>query len=110
MNFEQYFWGKGSRNCLEYRGRRHGGMGGHEPSPNQTHLLFCVVKRKKGSKGKEERVSKQKLSKSCHQSQNVTPFAILERLEFKNFSCRPTIFAEKIVLLFCNVCLLENGS
>ena len=45
--------------------------------------LFCVAKRKKGNKEKE-RISKQKLLKSCHQYQNVTVLDILERLKFKN--------------------------
>ena len=34
-----------------------------------------------------------KLLEGCHQSQNVTVLAILERLEFKTFSCRPTMVA-----------------
>ena len=56
--------------------------------------LFCVVKRKKWNEGKKERVSKQKLLKSCHQGQNVTVLAILGRLESKNFSCRSTMVAD----------------
>ena len=50
--------------------------------------LFCIAKRKKGNKGKKERVSKQKLGcqqqlglKDCQQSQDVTVLAILERLQ-----------------------------
>ena len=39
------------------------------------------------------RVSKQKLLKGCHQSQNVTVLAIVKRLEIKNFPCRPTMVA-----------------
>ena len=50
-----------------------------------TLSVFCVTKRKKGNKGKEERVLKQKLLKVCHQGQNVTVLAILERLKFKYF-------------------------
>ena len=46
---------------------------------------FCVTKRKKRNKGKKERVSKQKISKGCHQGLNVTVLAILESLEFKIF-------------------------
>ena len=57
--------------------------------------LFCVAKRKKGDKGKKERVSKQKLLKGCHQGQNIIVLTILERLEFENFSCRPTMVADK---------------
>ena len=48
-------------------------------------LHFLLSNEKKG-KDKKERVSKQKLLKVCHQ-------AILERLEFKNFPCRPTVVA-----------------
>ena len=46
---------------------------------------FCVTKRKKRNKGKKERVSKQKISKGCHQGLNVTVLAILQSLEFKIF-------------------------
>ena len=73
-----------------FQGRRNlGGRGDHAPSP-----LFCVAKRKKEAKGKKERVSKQKLLKGCRQDQNVIVLAILERLEFENFSCRPTMVAD----------------
>ena len=57
-------------------------------------LLFCVAKRKKGDKRKKERVSKQKLSKGCHQGQNIIVLTILERLEFENFSYKPTTVAD----------------
>ena len=74
---------------LHKQGQRHrGGRGAWLPP------LVCVAKRKNGDKGKKERVSKQKLSKGCHQGQNIIVLAILERLEFKNFSCRPTIVAD----------------
>ena len=49
--------------------------------------FFGVEKRNKANKGKKERVSKQKLLKGCHQGQNVTVLAILERLELKKISC-----------------------
>ena len=45
---------------------------------------FWVAKRWKGNKEKKERVWKQKLLKSCHQGQNVTVLAILERLELSS--------------------------
>ena len=65
-----------------------GGDGGAMATP-----LFYVAKRKKGDKGKKERVSKQKLLKGCYQVQNIIVLAILERLEFEYFSCRPTMVA-----------------
>ena len=49
---------------------------------------------KKGDKGKKERVSKQKLLKGCHQGQNIIVLVILERLEFENFSCWPTMVVD----------------
>ena len=51
-------------------------------------------KRKRVKQRKKERVSKQKLLKACHQVQNVTILGILERQEFKTFSCRPTMVAD----------------
>ena len=64
------------------------------PTPLPPHSpLFCVAKRKKGDKSKKERVLRQKLLNGCHQGQNIIVLAILERLEFKNFSCRPTMVA-----------------
>ena len=69
------------------------------------HTLFCVAKIKKENKGEKERVSKQKLLKSCHQGQNITVLAILERLELKNISYPRTMvanntFQRSIVLHF----------
>ena len=46
---------------------------------------ICVANRKRESKEKRERHSKQKLLKGCHQVQNVTVFVILACLEFRNF-------------------------
>ena len=40
-------------------GRRHWGVGGHAP------FTFCVVKRKKGNKGKQEKLFKQSFLKRC---------------------------------------------
>ena len=65
-----------------------GCRGGHGPPD------FCIAKRKKETKGKKERVSKQKLLKGCHQGQNIIVLTIPERLEFENFCCRPTMVAE----------------
>ena len=53
--------------------------------------FFCVGKRKKRDKAKKERFSKQKVLKGCHQDQSIIVLAILERLEFQNFSCQPTL-------------------
>ena len=58
------------------------------PPPRPPPPLFCLAKRKKGDKGKNERVSKQKLIKDYYQGQNIIVLAILERLEFENFSGR----------------------
>ena len=75
--------------CLSYPFHFLGHRAGETRGP-----LFCVAKRKKENKGKKERHSKQKLIKGCHQGQNVTVLAILERLEFKIFSSRRTIVAD----------------
>ena len=61
------------------------GGGGHGPP------LFCVAEWKKWNKEKKEIVSKQKLLKGCHQSQNVTVLVILECLKFKTLSCWSTM-------------------
>ena len=57
-------------------------------------LLFGMAKRKKGDKGKKERVSKQKLLKGCHQGQNIIVLAILEHLEFENLYCQPAMVSD----------------
>ena len=62
-------------------------------SPPFTPPPSPRTKNKKQSKEKKRKVSKKKLLKDCHRSQNVTVLIILERLEFKNFSCRPTMVA-----------------
>ena len=62
------------------------------PPPAAPH--FCAAKRKKGNKGKKERVLKQKLLKGSHQGQNITVLPILKRIEFKNLSCRLTLVAD----------------
>ena len=49
-------------------------------------FLLLLSKKKKGKQRRKKRLSKQKLLKDCHQGQNVTVLAILERLEFKDFS------------------------
>ena len=76
------------------QGRQHMGGGGAGgaiplPIPHPPPLpIFCVAIRKKGNKRKKERVSKH-----CHQGQNVTVLNILERLEFKSLSYLPTMVA-----------------
>ena len=64
--------------------------GGHGPP------LFWVAKRVKGKEWKKERVSKQKLLKGCHQGENITVLAIVERLQFENFCCRSTKVADNM--------------
>ena len=76
-----------------------GGPGGHA----HPHPFFFFVAKKIGKKGKKERVSKQKLLKGYHQGQNVTVLAILERLEFKNFSCRPIFLFSVPWPLHCEI-------
>ena len=53
-----------------------GGVMGLCPHPS----LFRAAERKKGNKGKKERVLKQKLLNGCHQGQNVTVLVSLDRL------------------------------
>ena len=61
-----------------------------------TPSFFCSKKKKREVKVKKEKVSRQKLLKGCHQGQIITVLAILERLEFKDFSCRPTMVAYSV--------------
>ena len=62
-----------------------GERGGYAPSAPPP---FCLAKRKKGNKKKKSLLkSLLSLLKVCHQGQNVTVLAILERLKFKTFSC-----------------------
>ena len=79
-------------------GRRH--RGNHDPT--HTHKEK-KKKRKKGNKGKKERVSKQKLLKGCHQGQYIIVLAILEPLEFENFSCRPAMVADNTLKCSMNI-------
>ena len=58
-----------------------------------TYLSRKINKKINRKQMKKKRVSKQKLSKGCHQCQNVTVLDFLERLKFKNFYCRPTMVA-----------------
>ena len=55
------------------------------PSPT----LLRSKKKKRETKETKERVSKQKLLKGCQRVQDATALAILERVKFKNISCRP---------------------
>lgn len=56
---------------------------------------MAPFKKKEEKKGKEESVSKQDLFKGCYQGQIVAVLAILERIQFKNFSYQLTMEAEK---------------
>ena len=69
------------------------GDGGYAPPPPPPHPIFLRSKKKKAEQ-KKERISKQKLLKGCHQGQQVTVLAILERLEFKHFFSQPTTVAD----------------
>ena len=62
-------------------------QGGHYLPPS----TFLRSKMKKGKQRKKERVSKQKILKGCHQSQDVTVLDILECLEWKNVPCQSTM-------------------
>ena len=53
--------------------------------PLPPTALFCVAKERKKKSFNEETI------KRLTNVQNVTVLAILERLEFKNFSCHPTV-------------------
>ena len=59
-----------------------GGQGAMEPPAPPTFLCY---KKKKQKQSKKQRILKQKLLKDCHQIQNFTILAVLERLEFKIF-------------------------
>ena len=61
-----------------------------------TPSFFCSKKKYREIKVKKEKVSRQKLLKDCHQGQTITVLAKLERLEFKDFSCRPTMVAYSV--------------
>ena len=65
------------------QGRRHQGGG-----------TSSQRKMKKGKQKKKEKVSNQKSLKDCHQGHKITVLAILERLEFENFPCRPTVIVD----------------
>ena len=77
---EKYHFGAGHTG----RGER------HAPPPPPPHF-FAQQEEKRETKGK---------NKDCHQGQNVTVLAILERLEFENFSCRATIVTENTFYCF----------
>ena len=66
-----------------------GGGGGGGPCPPSP--IFCVAKRKKGDKGKNRKGFEAETIKGCHQGQNIIVLTILERLEFEDFSYRPTM-------------------
>ena len=54
------------------------------PPPLSPPLLSVFLPTKKKKRNKQ-RIPKQKLSRGCHQDQNVTVLAILEHLQFKVF-------------------------
>ena len=93
-----------------------GEPGGPLPLTFFFSFFFCVA-RKKENQTKKERVLKQKLLKGYHQGQSVTVLAIVERLEFKSFSCRPTMVPDNTFMCsmapifwnsFCRPCSFNN--
>ena len=68
---------------MESQGQRHQGEPGGSPN------FFSIAKAKKGKQRKIRRSFK-----GCHQGQNATVLAILEHLEFKNFTSQPTMVAK----------------
>ena len=76
-------------------GDTRGGRGAMPPRPHPPPPIFFRSKNKIGKKRKKGKSFKAKtIKRGCHQRQNVTVLAILERLEFKKFSCRPTMLAD----------------
>ena len=69
-----------------------GGPGGYVPSP--YFFTQQKQKRKKGKQRQKRKSLKAETFKRFHQGQNVTVLPILECLEFKHFSCRPTMVAD----------------
>ena len=67
------------------------GWRGDRGIPPSLPTFFSSQKENSGGGGE---VTKQKLLKCCHQGQIVTVLSILERLEFKNFSCQPTMVVD----------------
>ena len=61
---------------------------------------FFAQQKEKEKQSKKRKSLKAKLLKDCHQSQNVTTLAILERLEFRNFPCWPIMVADRYFLVF----------
>ena len=89
------WWKSFTKLCEDFTGQRYHD---HPPSPcppphTHTHT-FLRSKKKKGQQREKRKTFKQKLLKGCHQVQNVTVLAIVERLEFKHFSGRPTMVAD----------------
>ena len=48
--------------------------------------------------------------KGCHQGQNITALVFLERLEFEDFSCQPTMMADQNVSVFHGPSTLKSIS
>ena len=68
------------------------GRGGACPFPP----TFLQSKKKKGKQREKRKSFKAEIIKRLSLRSNVTVLAILERLEFKTFSCGPTMVAENI--------------
>ena len=78
--------------CSTPQGRRNGEGGAWPPH------FFAQQKEKRETKTKKKGFQSRnyKLLKGCHQGQNIIILAILDRLEFENFSCRSTMVADDI--------------
>ena len=66
----------------------------HTHTHTHTHTFLCSKKQKRKTKEKRKKRKKETVLKCCHQGQNVTVLAILEHLEFKDFSCWPTMVTD----------------
>ena len=71
----------------------------------KLHTFRTATLEKKKKKGKKEIFTKLKLFKGCHQGQTAAVVVILERPDFKNFSCWSTIVTNNNVPCLVFHCL-----
>lgn len=79
------------QNALDFTGNKSVERQAQKQGRRHLRSTFLCSKMKKGKQRKKERVSKQKILKGCHQSQDVTVLDILECLEWKNVPCQSTM-------------------